>query len=576
MLRFKGFTLDLTVPALYRGAQKVPLRHQCLKVLARLADRSGELVSHKELIEGCWDHPKQTNANSLAQCIKEIREALADKDQSIIRTVPRQGYVFAVPVAVVVPSGAGPALQGATTLRGVSARYLLAGIARAFAIRLPARWRVPAVSVLVAAVAAAAWWAWIGIGRPGELTMMAEPSIAVLPFNGPGSSAGEGADLASEIATQLLRVPRGFRILVKPATAHKDRVARPMAAGRALGVRYVVTGGVRREGEVAHINVQLIEAETGRSLWAQPFAYRPEQPGARGRVNVHIARLVTERLTETESTRPLPAEPKADHYAIMGRALWAGERDGKLILAAMELFKKGLEFDPNSIPALQGYARAKISAVAGGHAPEEQRQLWLKEAREAIDRVIARHRRSYGAYRLRGSLHRALGEWEKSAKAFEQALEINADFAEAHAELGRVMIELGSVEKAIERIDEAIRLSPTNSAALSWWQLWAGLAMLHAANYESALDRLLRAEQANPANEDLPPWLALAYAGVGRRDKARALMGVYLRTKPDFTLAGWKRDHWNDNTVVAAQRERMAGMLRELGVPDGEVRTSVR
>ena len=46
-------------------------------------------------------------------------------------------------------------------------------------------------------------------------------------------------------------------------------------------------------------------------------------------------------------------------------------------------------------------------------------------------------------------------------------------------------------------------------------------------------------------------------------------MGAYLRRKPGFTLAGWKRDHWSDNTAVAAQRERMAGMLRDLGVPDG-------
>jgi adenylate cyclase len=400
--------------------------------------------------------------------------------------------------------------------------------------------------------------------------MMAEPSIAVLPFKAPGDRAEDGgadADFAGEITTRLLRVPRGYKIALKPATTHKVG----MAAGRELGVRYVVTGSVRREGEAAHLNVQLLETDTGRPLWAQPFTYRAGEPGARRRVTVQIARLVSERLTEAESRRPLPAEPKAEHYAIMGRALWGGERDSKVILAAMALFEKGLTIDPNSVPALQGYARARISAVAGGHAPEEQRRLWLEEARQAIDRVLARHRRNYGAYRLRGSLYRALGEWEKAAKAFEQALAINADYAEVHAELGRVMIELGMAEKAVERIDEAIRLSPTDWAALSWWQLWAGLAMLHGGHYESALDRLLQAEQANAANEDLPPWLALAYAGVGRQDKAHALMREYLRRKPGFTVVGWRREHWSDNAAVAAQRERIAVMLRDLGVPDDDV-----
>src|SRR5262245_26874244 len=100
---------------LHRGAQKVPLRHQCLKVLAYLAERSGEIISHKELIESCWEHPRHTNGNSLAQCIREIREALADKDQSIIRTVPRQGYVFAAPVSIVVPLRAAPASQAVAT-----------------------------------------------------------------------------------------------------------------------------------------------------------------------------------------------------------------------------------------------------------------------------------------------------------------------------------------------------------------------------------------------------------------------------------------------------------------------------
>jgi tetratricopeptide (TPR) repeat protein len=435
----------------------------------------------------------------------------------------------------------------------------------------------PAAAALAAAIAAAGVWLWLASGRPAELAMMARPSIAVLPFQAPGNRAADGeADLAGEIVTQLLRVPRGYRLALKPATVPPDRITGPVAAGRELGVRYIVVGALRREGEVAHLNVQLIETDSGRPLWAQPFAYRPDEPGARSRLTVQIARLVTERLTQVESRRPLPAEPGADHYAIMGRALWAGERDGKSILAAMHLFKKGLDIDPASVPALQGYARAKISAVVGGHAPEDQRRLWLGEAREAIDRVVARHRRSYGAYRLRGSLHRALGEWEKAAKAFERAIEINGDFAEAHAELGRVAIELGQYDQAVARIDQAIRLSPTDSAGLSWWHMWAGLALLHAGNAEAALERMLRAEQANPANEDLPPHLALAYAGTGRHDQGQALMQAYLRRKPGFTVAGWKRDHWSANAAVAAKREEIARALRDLGVPEGEIRTSGR
>jgi DNA-binding winged helix-turn-helix (wHTH) protein len=103
-LRFKGFTLEVAAGALRRGDQQVALRPQPFKVLTYLAQHSGRLVGNNELVEKCWDNPKQTKANSLAQCIKAIREALGETDQEIIRTVHGRGYVFAPPVSV-LPAG---------------------------------------------------------------------------------------------------------------------------------------------------------------------------------------------------------------------------------------------------------------------------------------------------------------------------------------------------------------------------------------------------------------------------------------------------------------------------------------
>ena len=41
--------------------------------------------------------------------------------------------------------------------------------------------------------------------------------------------------------------------------------------GRELNVRYVLEGSVQRAGNRMRVNVQLIEAETGRHLWAERF-----------------------------------------------------------------------------------------------------------------------------------------------------------------------------------------------------------------------------------------------------------------------------------------------------------------
>lgn len=574
-LRFDVFTLDLSGLVLRQGTQEIALRPQSLRVLAYLAQRSGQLVTSAELIENCWDKPKQTNVNSVAQCITDIRAALGKTRQPIIRTVPREGYVFAAPAfsaaSTVDATETSPARSDPPPPAGAHPLRLL-GFVR--------QWRYAMAAVVLVALLLGGGWGlrgWLHSERHAKLTMMAVPSLAVLPFT---RSAREGeersgdAELADEITTQLRRVPRGFQISVRSASVHKN-LAQPKAADAAYDVRYLVTGSVRAEGDSVHLNVQFIDAKTGRQLWARPFIYRADEAGARNRTAAQIARLLTERLTATEAKRPLPAEPTADHYAIMGRAAWAGERDGRLTLAAMALFKKGLELDPNSVPALQGYARAKISAVLGHHAPEDQRLLWLEEAEKAIDGVIAQRRDSYGAYRLRGSLYRARGEWEKAVEAFKRALKINSDYAEAHGELGRVKIELGLANEAIADIEKAIALSPTDSANLSWWCLWVGQAALHVGDYQRALDRLLEAEQANRANQDLPPWLALAYAGAGQWGKARALMVEYRGKVPDFTVAAWNRENPRDNAVVAAQRERLASMLVQLGVPEGQVTTGL-
>lgn len=115
-LCFSGFELDLAEPMLCRNGREVRVRPQSLAVLVYLARKPGEIVTSEELITNCWERPRETNVNSVAQCIADIRTALGGGKPQIIRTVPRKGYVFAAPVAPVVAKaervGADPATQG--------------------------------------------------------------------------------------------------------------------------------------------------------------------------------------------------------------------------------------------------------------------------------------------------------------------------------------------------------------------------------------------------------------------------------------------------------------------------------
>lgn len=94
---FADFTLDLEHEVLRRAGEEITLRPKSFAVLAHLVDRHGELVSKAALIEAVWPDTAVTD-NSLAQCMVEIRRALDDDSQQLIRTVSRRGYLFAAPV----------------------------------------------------------------------------------------------------------------------------------------------------------------------------------------------------------------------------------------------------------------------------------------------------------------------------------------------------------------------------------------------------------------------------------------------------------------------------------------------
>jgi DNA-binding winged helix-turn-helix (wHTH) protein len=128
-LSFSGYVLDLQRCALMHGDQEIQLRPKSFDVLRYLAEHAGRLVSKEELIKASWPDTFVTD-DSLVQCIKDIREALADGDHQIVKTVPRRGYLFAAELS-----------NGDTMVVATAARARRA-MARASARRVPRIWPV--------------------------------------------------------------------------------------------------------------------------------------------------------------------------------------------------------------------------------------------------------------------------------------------------------------------------------------------------------------------------------------------------------------------------------------------------
>jgi len=109
---FGGFRLDAAKGCVLKGADEIKLRPKLYKALLYLLENAGRLVTKQELITAIWPDTFVTD-DSLVQCVLELRRALGDREQKLIRTVPRRGYIFTasvVQISVVkdhAPVGAG-------------------------------------------------------------------------------------------------------------------------------------------------------------------------------------------------------------------------------------------------------------------------------------------------------------------------------------------------------------------------------------------------------------------------------------------------------------------------------------
>lgn len=572
VLQFGGFTLDLSRQVLRRGDQDLTLRPQSFDVLRHLAERAGTVVSKDDLIEAVWDR-RPASDDSVMQCVKDIRRALGEGGRDTIKTIAKRGYLFAAEVTR-DPAFRQPALLPA--LSGDTGPRVVGSAPKPFG-----RWAMRGSAALVVVLASAFA---ISRDQPSSLdqslsqtermTLMGSPSVTVLPFLRMDDAQGQRGRLgsiAADIAAELSAGGRGIVFQVKTVEAH-DAQSTQSALPR-LGTRYAVLGSVQG-GDTSRINVRLLEAASNLLVWGQAFDGVQKEAGGSGDIATHIAQQVAIQILAAEAHRPLPLKPSAEDYALLGRARLAGERGVKANRAAQALFEQGLALDANSVTALLGMSRTLTDDVLNGWAPKSTHAAVLDRAEGMVQRALELQPRMREGHLQRGILARARKDIDQAIAAFEHTLELSPHYPHAHGELGRALMELGRADEAIAHLRDAIRLSPTDSA-LYIWCLWAGMAAVHAGDYEMALRWLRRSREANHSFENTLIWLALAHAGLGQIDEAQPFLAEFMTIRPRFTISRWGLAPPYRNQVVAQQREKIAGLMLRLGIKkDEDVRPS--
>ncbi len=95
--RFDRFVLDLRRGVLLADDAECVLRPKSFALLRLFVENAGRLIDRDEILHTLWPGVFVTD-DSITQCIRDIRRALKDNDQRLLRTLPRRGYRFIAPV----------------------------------------------------------------------------------------------------------------------------------------------------------------------------------------------------------------------------------------------------------------------------------------------------------------------------------------------------------------------------------------------------------------------------------------------------------------------------------------------
>ncbi len=98
-----------------------------------------------------------------------------------------------------------------------------------------------------------------------------KPSIAVLPFDNMSKDPGQdyfSDGITGDIITALAKIPGLFVIARNSTFTYKGKPVKVQQVAEDLGVRYVLEGSVRQSEDRVRVTAQLIDALTGKHLWA--------------------------------------------------------------------------------------------------------------------------------------------------------------------------------------------------------------------------------------------------------------------------------------------------------------------
>lgn len=364
--QFGVFTLDLDRGALLERGAVVSLRPKSFEVLCQLVSHQGTLVTREELLSAVWPDVVVTD-DSLTQCLIDIRRALGDQDRSMVRTIPRRGFIFEPaiePLQDLVATNKHPS-------RKVNGLYLALA------------------TVLLAAMVL---WYYLESVRPpstsSPATMveasLSNKAIAVLDFDdmSPAQDQQWFAQGLSEEIRNLLATTPDLKVIGRSSSSASMKEGHDLRSiGQALGVRHLLEGSVRITDERVRIGVQLIDASDGAMTWSESYSGTLSELFS---LQDTVAAAVLDALKLQIGVYPSRGRPTRSNeaYALLLKARLA-QNIQDAVAAEADLLR-AVELDPDFAEAWELLAHTHWTQPVSGLEVSETKELMRQAAGKAL------------------------------------------------------------------------------------------------------------------------------------------------------------------------------------------------
>ena len=389
------------------------------------------------------------------------------------------------------------------------------------------------------------------------------PSIAVLPFmNSSGDQQQDhvAAGFVDNIVLALSRI-RWLSVTMRGTrSAPENRAVDTRLLEQELGVRYVLQGGVHSAGNRLRVTARLLDAETGRHLWADKFDGGLDDVfDLQDRIADRVAGIVEPSLRRAEIERSRRKRPgHLDAYDCYLRALpLAAAQMPDEAGRAIPLLDRALKLDPDYAAAHALISWCHELCFARGGFVEAHKSA----ARRHASTVLASDTDDGTALAVAGFVMTLLtADHHAALAAIDRGLALNPSSATVLYLGAQAHALAGVSDKAMSFADRALWLNPFDPLAFQAHMALGEAAVLDD-RHDDAASCFARAAQAKPNFSSAYIFQGIASALAGQTAQGRHIARCGLALEPGFCTR-----LFFEHGLAQPLREKLADGSRLLGL----------